>query len=257
MSPVGELAKLTPAEIEFDSTGLRESLDAQLADWRDADLSKVETSSIKAERAEVNRIIKSVEDARKAVKREYNAPLAEFEGEVKNLLAPARELESRLGNVVNARDAERKAKLRQGLEATYEEFAPALAEVVPFDVICEPQWLNLSYGAAKAAEELERKAAKAAKDWVTLRGMGDMPQYGTAEREFFRTLDLSKAMQAAADAAEEQRRIDGLRDEVAPGERRAYVIEVSLTEDEKRRLLGWFRQNGISGTIGERVELYE
>lgn len=251
---MNELAKLTPAEIECDFSYIETALDDQLEDWRDADLSKIETSSIKGKRAEINKAIKSVEDARKTVKREYNAPLAEFEAKVKELLAPAREVEAALGDEVRRREDERREGLRQGLERTYEDFAPALAEVVPFETICEPQWLTLSYGAAKAAEELEAKAAKAATDWQTLREMDSVKQYDVAEREFFRTLNLGEALRAAEAASEEQSRIESLKGEVEDnrgGERRTYVFTVALTEAELRDLKGWFGQRGIHGTVRE------
>ena len=42
----------------------------------------------KRDRAEVNRLLKQIDDARKAVKRQYDAPLKAFEADIKELVEP-------------------------------------------------------------------------------------------------------------------------------------------------------------------------
>ena len=51
---------------------------------------------------------------------------------------------------------------RQGLQATYLDYAGALADLVPFERIERPEWLNKSYGAAKAAMEVEAEVDRVA-----------------------------------------------------------------------------------------------
>ena len=123
----------------------------------DEALAQMDPKEVKACRADVNRIIKEVEDQRKQIKAAYNGPLKAFEEAVALILEPAKAASDQLKAAVDANADKVRTMRREGLEATYMDFAPALAEVVPFERILQinPKWLNASYGAGKAAQELE------------------------------------------------------------------------------------------------------
>lgn len=207
-------------------------------------------------RADLNRIIAEVEAERKAVKKAYNEPLARFEQAVKDMLAPVREAEQVLKERIDAEDEVKRAFRRQGLEQTYEDFAPLLVPVVPFERILQinPKWMNLSYNSAKAAQELEDAVEKIAKDWEALkRARAYMRHYDEAEAVFFRTLDLSAAMAYNDQRDEEQARIDALKAEQAEarGEeeqgRRRYRFEADLSASELDSLREWKNALHIGG----------
>ena len=89
--------------------------------------------------------------------------------------------------------------------------------VVPYERLHEDQWLNKTFGEIKAQQALEAKVSDVARDWETLKAQQEtMPHYADAEREFFRTLDLGAALNAARLADEEDRRIAELKAAMAP-----------------------------------------
>ena len=76
----------TPAVIECDFDGMRARLAEMIEPYSGLDeraLATLDVKEAKRCRADLNRIIKSVEDGRKAVKRAYNDPLKAFEEEVR------------------------------------------------------------------------------------------------------------------------------------------------------------------------------
>lgn len=254
----------TPAVITADFEAMAKKLDELLEPYEGISkdgLMSMEAKDLKRCRADVNSIINSVEDGRKAVKREYNAPLKEFEDKVKELLEPAKVKSDLMKEVLDSKEAERKELLYQGLEASYQDFAPALAPVVPFERILEPEWLNKSFGAVKATEAMQEKVERIATDWKSLQTKDGEPFYEEAEAEFFRTLDLGDALRFQQSRKEEQERINAMKADVAANttqeetqgdteteeETQAYIIRVTCTETELQLLLSTLKRLGIHG----------
>lgn len=261
------VASYRPAEITADFGAMRERLAELMAPYEgmtEEALMALDTKEVKACRADVNRIIKDVEDGRKAVKRAYNEPLKAFEAQVAELLAPAHEAADMLASVVNSKETKERELRLEGLRNTYQDCAPALAEVVPFERILEENtaWANKSYGAAKAADEIIERTAKLAKDWATLQAMQNgIAQYEVVEREFFRTLDISASIDAGKRAEEEQARIDALkaeREEIAEyqqGEQELerFTFTVECTRAQRDRIIGYLKGQGIHGKVEREV----
>lgn len=171
----------------------------------------------KHDRSYLNGIKKEIDERRKAVKREYNKPLDAFERRCKQITAIIDESTDAIKAQLDEAEQTRKDALYSRLQQHYEEFAGLLAPVVPYERLHEPQWLNKTFGEIKAQQALEAKVSDVARDWETLKAQQEaMPHYADAEREFFRTLDLGAALNAARLADEEDRRIAELKAAMAP-----------------------------------------
>lgn len=171
----------------------------------------------KHDRSYLNGIKKEIEERRKAVKREYSKPLDAFERRCKRITAIIDESSDAIKAQLDEAEQARKDALYSRLQQHYEEFAGLLVPVVPYERLHEDQWLNKTFGEIKAQQALEAKVSDVARDWETLKAQQEtMPHYADAEREFFRTLDLGAALNAARLADEEDRRIAELKAAMAP-----------------------------------------
>lgn len=171
----------------------------------------------KHDRSYLNGIKKEIDERRKAVKREYNKPLDAFERRCKQITAIIDESTDAIKAQLDEAEQTRKDALYSRLQQHYEEFAGLLVPVVPYERLHEAQWLNKTFGEIKAQQALEAKVSDVARDWETLKAQQEaMPHYADAEREFFRTLDLGAALNAARLADEEDQRIAELKAAMAP-----------------------------------------
>ena len=176
----------------------------------------MDLKSIKAAHADVNSIIKEIETQRKAIKSQYNKPLEAFNAMVEELLKPAKEAKETIAAARDEKEQALRDEKREQLQAIYEEYAPALVDLVPFSQICELKWLNVSTKMAVATKELYAKVDRIASDWEMLKSMADnMAHFEECEREFFRTLDLGAATALNAKLVAEQQKIDALKAEVS------------------------------------------
>lgn len=220
-------AEATTLEVTYTEATIASNMDALEAhvkkvvtDYKGATYGLTSAQAIKEakhDRSYLNGIKKEIDERRKAVKREYNKPLDAFERRCKQITAIIDESTDAIKAQLDEAEQTRKDALYSRLRQHYEEFAGLLAPVVPYERLHEPQWLNKTFGEIKAQQALEAKVSDVARDWETLKAQQEaMPHYADAEREFFRTLDLGAALNAARLADEEDQRIAELKAAMAP-----------------------------------------
>lgn len=264
----------SPSVISANFDALEAHVRAKVADYEGAkyDLTKDESiREAKHDRSYLNGLKSEIEERRKAVKREYNKPLAAFEKRCKEITSIIDDAADGIKAQLDEAEERRKAGARAALEAHYREFAELLSPVVPYERLHDDRWLNKSFGEAKAKKALEDKVSAVARDWDTLKAQRDsMAHYEVAERELFRTLDLGSALNAARAADEEDARIAAMREAVEsepaprPAPRRqaepaaaarpelscAWTVEIpSATRSQMELLAAALRERGITGTI--------
>lgn len=263
-----------PSSIEanFDALEKRVRKTVELYEGATYDLTKADKiKEAKNDRSYLNGLKSEIEERRKAVKREYNKPLAAFEKRCKEITSIIDGASDGIKAQLDEAEERRKAGARAALEAHYREFAELLAPVVPYERLHDDKWLNKSFGEVKAKKALEEKVSAVARDWDTLKAQRDsMAHYEVAERELFRTLDLGSALNAARAADEEDARIAAMREAVEskpaprPATRRraepavaarpepscAWTVEIpSATRSQMELLAAALRERGITGTI--------
>jgi len=168
---------------------------------------KTVLAGAKNDRAYLNGLKNEIEDRRKAVKAGYCAPLKAFEARVKSITSIIEDASNNIKAQLDQAEEERKAFVYGNLKAHYEEFAELLAPVVPYEKLHDEKWLNKSFGEVKAKKALDEKTRIVARDYETLKAQSGMAHYDEAKREFFRTLDLGAALNAARRATEYDERI--------------------------------------------------
>ena len=233
----------------------------------------------------VNRDIKAVSEARKALKNAYTKPVNDLEARIKTVMQPIETLQTRYkARQDAAEEEERNAKMAQ-LRETYEGIAPFLAlplegqtkALVPFERVAEgKKWGNRTMQLKKCEEELEQAVEAIAGNQKTLEGM-DLSHRDEAMNEFWRTLSLGAAITRDRELAEiEQRRkalesaqewhvaetraemdaqevtaeeaATGYAEKPAPEVKR-WQMTFAATEIQKQQFIQFAKQLGIKGTI--------
>ena len=269
-----------PAELSADFDSMREKLAEFMEPYRDMDDDALEGMSRKEladQRAAINKLIKSVEDGRKAVKAEYDKPLKAFEAEVKALLEPARDAAEQFKRHIDRKDEIKRDGYRERLNAYYNEIADALAEYVTFDRIYDPDWVKSDAKYKAAFDIISDKCKRLADDWAALRKMRDtLYDFNAAERMLFDTFDLRatieaderarqsdeerKAMKAdlGMETVEEPKQVEVPQAPEMPQEeqyRKRYRFEAWLSGPELFALKAWKNTNciGMGWTFKEVV----
>lgn len=215
----GLTVSFTPAAIDANFDALDARVEELIAGYAEARYDLTDSDEIKQakrDRTYLNGIAKEIDERRKAVKREYMRPLDDFEARANAITAKAKKASANIKEQLDEAEERRKDRAYAILKEYYEDLAGMLAPVVPYERIHDEKWLNKTFGEMKAKAAIDEKVAKVATDWETLQAQREtLPRHEVAEREFFSTLDLGAALNAAREAQEADERIAGMRAEMA------------------------------------------
>lgn len=127
----------------------------------------IDKASAKRDRAEVNKMLREVDDARKAVKRAYEAPYKAFEAELREILEPLKLAGDAIDAQIKAIEQAEREERRAALEAVWD----TTEHSVPISRVFDIRWLNASVSLKKATDELAAAAAAAEADVQCIRDL--------------------------------------------------------------------------------------
>jgi len=99
------------------------------------------TDEAKKARADLNKVIKKIDDQRKAVKREYNSPLKEFEGKLNDYTSQLKNVAQTISDGLNEFEEKQRQLREDEILKTIDEMAPNY-QIENTAIGIEPEWLN-------------------------------------------------------------------------------------------------------------------
>ncbi|MCB6760083.1 DUF1351 domain-containing protein [Adlercreutzia equolifaciens] len=187
----------TPAVLADNLEALNAFVEQQIAPYVGAKIDPNDYEQVKMARkcmADLNKLKDPIDKERKRVKREYEAPLKEFEGRVKAITAKIDGARAALKAQVDEADERFREMRRALLIEEYEGCAGPIADVIPFAAILEDAWLNRSTPETKAVNELYEKVEKALKGYKTLQTK-ELAHKDEVVKHYAGTLDLIAALE--------------------------------------------------------------
>lgn len=199
----------TPAVFADNLAALDAYIDQQIAPYVGAQIDPKDYEQVKMARkcmADLNKLKAPIETERKRVKREYEAPLKAFEGRVKAITSKIDEVRASLKQQVDEADEQFKEWRLGILREEYEGCAGVIADVIPFEAILDPTWLNRSTMESKAVNELFEKVQTALKGYDTLQKK-ELNHKDQVVKHYADTLDLIAALELEDRLNEEDRKM--------------------------------------------------
>lgn len=188
----------------------------------------------KADRAAVNKLDKQLSDAARSAKSFYMKPLEEFLQSTKQMQTRCKAVSGAIDQQVKAvEEAERQDK-QDALRAVYADCIGELREMIPFDRLLVPQWLNKTYDLAKAGRELRKSVETRLEELRLIRETcGEDAEACTTE--YLRELNLNAALvehSRRQNARDAQRRAEAERK--ATERAQAAPVIIPQTDEERQ-----------------------
>lgn len=214
---------------------VQKNLDELLAAYTGRVYTPDSIKSAKADRAAVNKWEKQLGDALRAAKKLYTEPLEEFGQSIKEMQTQCKAVSGAIDQQVKAvEEAERQDK-QDALRAVYADCIGELREMIPFDRLLVPQWLNKTYDLAKASREL-RKSVETRREELRLIRENCGEDAEACTTEYLRELNLNAALvehSRRQNARDAQRRAEAERMAAERAQSTAPVI-IPPTEEERQ-----------------------
>lgn len=192
----------TPEKIPFNYEELKGELTEKVAFYETIVYDETQIKNAKADKANLNKLKKALNDERIRQEREYMKPFDEFKAQVNELIKiidkPILVIDSQVKNY----EETQKATKKELIIGIYESIGfPAW---VDFGKIFDEKWLNATTKEKAIKEALESKFLQITADLTTL---SELPEFGfEATEEYKRTLDINRAIAEGRRLAEIQKR---------------------------------------------------
>lgn len=221
--------------IRWNEAEVQQNLTEMLAAYTGRVYTPETIKDAKADRAAVNKLDKQLSDAARSAKAFYMKPLEEFLQSAKQMQGQCKAVSGAIDHQVKAvEEAERQDKA-DALRAVYADCIGELREMIPFDRLLVPQWLNKTYDLAKASREL-RKSVETRREELRLIRENCGEDAEACTTEYLRELNLNAALvehSRRQNARDAQRRAEAERMAAERAQSTAPVI-IPPTEEERQ-----------------------
>lgn len=197
-----ELKIISPTEqtaivpVKFNFEELKAHLEERLALYKNRhyDMNKG-TAEAKKDLAALNRLKKSINDAKIGVKKQIMAQYeSDFEPKIKELLAMLEECAGQIDGQIKEVENKAKADKLSELSEFYQAEAKELAKIVPFKRIFQDKWLNATFSKDLAIGEIFNAIGKIRNDLKTLNESVAALYKVEVTDTYLATLDLGEAL---------------------------------------------------------------
>ena len=144
-------------EISWNYAELKQQLEAGLANYKGLAYGDDQIGGAKKDRARLNKLADAIDSKRKEMKALYLRPYESFEAQAKELVGMVKAAVKEIDDQVKDYEATRKEEKRQSILEQYRAMIGSLAELVPYERLHNPKWLNVSVGMGAICQELGNK----------------------------------------------------------------------------------------------------
>lgn len=259
---------------------VKNAIATKLLDYTNVVYSEENIKAAKADRAELNKIAKAIEDERKRVKAVYNAPYLTFEAEVKEIVGMIDKTVGTIDKQVKA--FEEKAKQEKQI-AVHNLFLDRDFKGVPYAVIANSKWLLASTSLSAVEAEMDKIADEIAADMGVLetldeyqfeaiqtykatrsltdamRTVNTLKETAKEKAEYERQRALETAKEVPAETPQEEMpdfskydvkyTDDGMPDFDSMGGQHTMIVRTKVTDAEERKIRELLEQMAVEYTI--------
>lgn len=180
--------------IEFNHEEIKAELTIQLKKYENLVYSESSIKEAKTDRATLNKFKDAIENRRKEIKKIYMEPYTRFESQIKEIVAMIDKPILAIDTQVKTFEQMKKDEKLDGIKQVYADRVGSLADLVPFDRIYNPRWLNATYKGSDIEKEIIDLFARIDND---LRVIADLQsEYDLQIKDaYLKNFDLTAALQ--------------------------------------------------------------
>ena len=223
--------------IKWNKEELEAAVRQKIASYKNVVYTEDNMKQAKEDRAELNSLIKAIEERRKMVKKIVNEPYDIFEKELKDVSSIIQKTVATIDGQVKAFENQQKEDKRKSIQEAYDEVIGDLAQVLPFEKVFDNRYLNQTYKLATAQADIKAKVEKVRTDLETIDSLESKYKLN-AKDVYIKTLDLSKALaeNKRLSDLEEKLEAEKRRKAEEEAERKRLAEERRKAAEEKARL---------------------
>lgn len=188
-----KLSEIKPVPVTFNYDELKKEVAERTAPYKGLIVEEDAIPVAKTDLANLRKLEKAIDDRRKAVKKEYNAPYMEFEAKIKDILSDIQAAEQNIDSQVKAFEKKVEDEKLSQIQKFFGLAFGELAKDIRFEKVYNPKWLNKGYKMADIEEEIAAAANKLYADIEVVKGLKSSHEASLMKTLFY-SLDLGEVL---------------------------------------------------------------
>lgn len=182
--------------VQWNYEEVKQWVEDGLARYKGVVYDETQVALAKTDRANLNKLAAAIDAKRREMKAVYLQPYAEFEAQAKELTEMVKTQVAEIDAQVKAFDNFRKEeKLEKIKTEVYAPMIGNLAELIPYDRLHNPKWLNVTTSMTAIGEDMARTVEKIESGLKAIDQLGLAPDVSErVQSVFLKNFDLAAAI---------------------------------------------------------------
>ena len=226
-----------PEKISFNFDELKQELTEKVSMYETLVYTDDQIKEAKADKAQLNKLKKALNDERIRLEKEYMVPFNSFKSQVAEIISIIDKPVALIDKQVKEYEDKQKQEKMEQIKALWSEMD--VPEGLTLERVFEDRMLNVSYGMNHVKQKMLDDIKKFNRDMETLAAL---PEFGyEAQQEYIRTLDLNKALAEGQKMAQIQKQ--KAEAERLKAEREAEQARLKAEEEARKAAEAEFARN--------------
>lgn len=159
---VEEIKALAP--IQFNYEDIKKWVTEKAKEYKSLVYTEETITSAKTDRATLNKVAKAINDEKIRIKKEVLKPFEDFENKCKELQNIITDASSSIDAQVKAFEEKEQNEKKEQIKAIFDEYIGDFKDLIDFENIFNPRWLNKTYTMKKIEDEINHLLNKTKDD---------------------------------------------------------------------------------------------
>jgi ribosomal protein L29 len=155
---VEEIKSLAP--VQFNYEDIKKWVTEKASEYKSVVYTPETITLAKQDRATLNKVSDAINNEKKRIKNELLKPYVDFENKCKELMAIVDDASKTIDKQVKEFEEKEQNEKREQIKAIFETYIGQLKDLINFDIIFNPRWLNKTYTIKKIEEEINHLIVK-------------------------------------------------------------------------------------------------
>jgi hypothetical protein len=165
---VDEIKSLAP--IKFNYEDIKKWVTEKAKEYKSVVYTEETITAAKTDRATLNKVAKAINDEKIRIKKEVLKPFEDFENKCKELQGIITDASNSIDIQVKSFEEKEQKEKKDSIRAIFDTYIGDFKDLIQFDLIFNPRWLNKTYSMKKIEEEINHLIVKTNTDLGVIDG---------------------------------------------------------------------------------------
>lgn len=260
---VEEIKSLAP--IQFNYEDIKKWVTEKAKEYKSVVYTEETITAAKSDRATLNKVAKAINDEKIRIKKEVLKPFEDFETKCKELQGIITDASSSIDAQVKAFEEKEQNEKKEQIKSVFDAYIGDYKDLILFDLIFNPRWLNKTYTMKKIEEEINHLVVKTSDDMKVLEGqikdeailkqvqafyfshIADSDCLSSSLKYGMNVIESNKKLEELKQQQEARKEVKATPVQQAPTQEELQVIDfrVWVTQEQKMKIRDFLIQNNI------------